>query len=214
MLVRVDATKAIALMEESIGWTQGFAEGMQAAGPIIARKLGEMAKVLVTKYIDSQHSGGNLHHVYEWGGGGRLFHMRLTMSGSTANIAAVFQQSKSISSTSDTPFYRKAWIMEEGTALHIEANPLLHMLGIGEWAWTGNDVVIPQPGGPVAGTFKKTFYEFFNSYFSTAFLEAIGFASHFAGGAAFASFPHGGYAGGKAAAMSWINSMPGVGNIV
>lgn len=218
MRVSVDASEAIKVVGRAAEYTQGFHDGMVASGPIIARKLGELAKVLVTKYIDSEYAAnpGSLHHVYEWGGSGRLFHMRLAVAGNTATITAVFKQSSSVSDTSETPFSRKAWLMEEGTPLHIDANPILHMLGIGEWAWTGNDVIIPQPGGPgVQGSFKRTFDDFFNVHFNNAFLEASGFNRHFSNASTFGNgFPNGGYSAGRAAAIAWCNAMPSGGSIV
>ena len=217
MKIMVDAAEAIKALDGASDYSRGFGDGMQAGGPIIARKLGELAKELVTKYIDAEHNAnpGMLHHVYEWGGSSRLFHMRLAVAGTVATITPVFQQSNSVSDTSETPFSRKAWLMEEGTPLHIDANPILHMLGIGEWAWTGNDVIIPQPGGPgVQGSFQRTFEEFFNSHID-ALLAASGFTQHFSNAYTFGNgFPFGGYGAGRAAALAWCNSMPGGGSVV
>ena len=122
-----------------------------------------------------------MHHVYEWYQTGspsaRLFDIDCNVTGGGISFYGKFNQSQSIKNGSKTPFYDKAEVMENGIPVRIipVAAKALVFEDDGETVFTKKEVVVPNPGGDgVRGSFLRVFDQFFNQYFSQAFILSSG----------------------------------------
>jgi hypothetical protein len=156
-----------------------------------------------------------LQHVYEWyqngSPNGRLFDISYVVSGAGISISSTFKQSKTIQNGSNIPFYNKARIMEDGISVTIRPTnaKVLKFEADGETVFTSNSVNVANPGGAEAqGSFEKTFDEFFNKYFTQAFMRSSGIAAYLENPVAFkkhlASGKSRGRSAGKSAGYGWI----------
>ena len=214
MNLRFDMSNFNKVMQRAADYTSGYLNGFLRGKPIVAGKIANMVETMLGKYIDTQARAnpGSLHHVYEWGavGSDRLFNIRASVGGPGVVISSSFSQSSSVSPTSDVPFYNKAEIMEAGTPITIDPAPgsVLVFMDGGEEVIISSSVTVDQPGGPgVAGSFERTFDNFFKAYFSQSVLQAIGFYSVLSNPRTFTL--SGGYGAGQADAERWLLSLGG-----
>lgn len=180
---RFDQTQFKKDMENIIKYSVGFLEGAKAGKTAFLVPLGQTTIEMMKEFIDSNArlSPETLHHVYEWYQAGspdaRLFDINYTISNLGLSFKSTFRQSTVIKEGSNTPFYDKARIMEEGIPVTITpvASKVLAFEEDGETVFTRGPVTVENPGGPEAqGSFEKVFDIFFASYFSQAFLQSSG----------------------------------------
>ena len=122
-----------------------------------------------------------LHHIYEWYQSGspkaRLYDISYSVSNLGLSFKSALTQSSSIQDGSNTPFYNKAYIMENGIPVTItpRANGVLVFDDNGKTVFTKAPVTVENPGGMyVEGSFEEIFDEFFGKYFTQAFLRSSG----------------------------------------
>jgi hypothetical protein len=183
MRMSIDSAKFVKEMTNVVNYSVGFLEGTKAGKRQFMSNLGEQAIELMKQYIDTSAklNPAMLHHVYEWYQTGspeaRLYDLQYTVSNLGLSVKSGFRQSTSVSRNSNTPFYDKARIMESGATIKVRPRPgsLLKFEVNGETVFTEKPVTITNPGGAaVQGGFEKVFNEFFNKYFSQAFLRNSG----------------------------------------
>lgn len=163
-----------------IAYSNGFVEGAVMAKPQMLDKMGLQVKDVISTYIDSiaMANPNALHHVYEWGQSGsasaRLFNIDYIVRSGGLSLNATFSQSRSVQSGSSTPFYNKAYIMENGIPVRIKPKDggVLAFSDNGEQVFTKKEVVVSKPGGEaVAGSFEETFDNLVNIYLSQAIFD-------------------------------------------
>lgn len=173
-------------MSNMIEYSLGFLEGVNGGKQAFLEQLGKSAIEALKNYIDSNArvNPQALHHMYEWYQTGspnaRLFDIDYQIKGSGISINSTFRQSSTIQNGSNTPFYDKARIMENGVSVVIrpkKSNMLVFEVD-GEEVFTKNPVRVNNPGGDVEGRFEMTFDTFFNQYFTQSFLRASGILDH------------------------------------
>lgn len=173
-------------MSNMIEYSLGFLEGVNGGKQAFLEQLGKSAIEALKNYIDSNArvNPQALHHMYEWYQTGspnaRLFDIDYQIKGSGISINSTFRQSSTIQNGSNTPFYDKARIMENGVSVVIrpkKSNMLVFEVD-GEEVFTKNPVRVNNPGGDVEGRFEITFDTFFNQYFTQSFLRASGILDH------------------------------------
>lgn len=174
-------------MNNIIEYSYGFIEGMNKAKPMLYRTLGPQITELASQYIDSNArlNPQLLHHIYEWNNVGspeaRLFDIDYKISAIGLTFNSSLKQSKTIKDGSNVPFYNKASIMENGTAVTIrpkKANALRFEVD-GDTVYTKSQVVVENPGGETQGQFEKIINEFFGIYFRQSFLRTSGLYNYF-----------------------------------
>ena len=170
-------------LDNLIDYSLGFLDGAKAGKRLFFNNLGQGVIQALSLYIDSsaRSNPSALHHVYEWTKTGspsaRLFDLSYTATGSGLSIGSTFKQSHTVQKDSSVPFYNKARVMESGMTVRIKPKRggVLAFEQAGETVFTKKDVVVTNPGGnEVAGSFQKTFDEFFKFYFTQAFLKSSG----------------------------------------
>jgi hypothetical protein len=153
--------------------------------------------------------------MYEWNRTGspdaRLFDINYIVRASGISFVPAFRQSNSVKQGSKVPFYDKATIMENGTAVTIKpkSSQVLAFEENGEMVFTKKTVNVSNPGGQgVEGSFEKTFDRFFQVYFTQAFLYSSGVADYIRNPVAFKrnlkSGKSGGRSVGKKVGYNWI----------
>jgi hypothetical protein len=161
----------------------GFLDGIQDGKLKFLDNFGEGVVKVLQNYIDTEARTNpkSLHHVYEWYKTGspqaRLFDIQSTATRSGVSINATFTQSSTLSYESNEPFMDKARVMESGQTIVIKPknSTVLSFNVDGEQVFTRNEVTVDNPGGDyVEGSFKDVIDEFFNSYFTQAFLRSSG----------------------------------------
>lgn len=174
-------------MKNIIDYSIGFLDGVKKGKTPFLQAVGLETVELMKQYIDSsaRTNPAVLHHVYEWNQAGspnaRLFDINYTVSGLGLSFRSTFTQSTSIKNGSRVPFYDKARIMEQGISVTIKPKQaqVLAFTDNGEEIFTKGPVNVSNPGGDaVAGGFERTFDEFFNRYFTQAFLRVSGVAKY------------------------------------
>ena len=164
----------------------GFIEGAKRGKRQFLQNLGISTIEVLYNYIDleARANPSALHHVYEWYQTGspdaRLFDLSLTVSNLGLSINSKFKQSTSVKVDSNTPFYNKAYIMENGIPVTItpKKNVLAFKSG-GETVFTRSSVRVEDPGGTeVQGSYERIFNEFMGRYFTQAFLKASGIVEY------------------------------------
>lgn len=168
-------------------YSLGFLEGAQSGKKVFLDNLGRSVVEALGQYIDAnaRMDKDAMHHVYEWYKTGspesRLFNLKYTVSNLGLSVNSTFSQSKSVSNTSNEPFYNKARIMEAGVPIKINPSPngVLAFEDNGQMIYTKRGIDIQNPGGPaVAGSYERVFDEFFSKYFTQAFMKASGLVDY------------------------------------
>lgn len=165
----------------------GFLEGVQKGKSIFLNNLGKSVILVLKQYVDAEARSNPkaLHHIYEWYKTGspqsRLYDFDYTVSNIGLSFKSNFKQSTTIANGSNTPFYNKAKIMEDGVAVRIipkKSNVLVFEVD-GETVFTNKPINVDNPGGDfVQGSFEKIVDEFFNIYFRQSFLKSSGLYSY------------------------------------
>ena len=164
-------------------YSLGFLEGVQRGKKVFLDNLGKATIFSLGQYIDIEAKADRsaLHHVYEWYQTGspaaRLFDIDYTVSNLGLSVSSTFRQSRTIQANSNTPFYNKARIMEEGIPVVIKpkANSVLRFYEGGETIFVKKPITVRNPGGEeVQGSFERVFDEFMQRYFTQGFLRASG----------------------------------------
>lgn len=205
-------------MNNIVDYSLGFISGVEKGKPIFLKVLGEQVSDMVGLYIDASARSRPefLHHVYEWYETGdansRLFKITFVVTKNNINFNSNFIQSQSIKSGSKEPFYNKAEIMENGMSITIapKQSPVLVFDVNGDTVFTPNEVVVDNPGGNTQGEYANIFDQFFNKYFTQAFLKSSGLAKHLSTPTEFKTNLSKGAKSGKpsgiAAGFKWITS--------
>lgn len=206
-------------MNNVINYSIGFLDGTKQGKKMFMNNLGESVKDMADKYIDAaaRSNPDLLHHIYEWYRTGspdaRLFDIQFKASEDTINFMSNFKQSTSIQQGSNTPFFDKARVMESGMSVVIapRTSRVLAFEVNGEQVFTPNPVRVDNPGGATAGQYQTIFNQFFQRYFSQAFLMSSGVKQKLENPRAFEeSFGAGGKQGkaaGVKAGTKWITSI-------
>lgn len=169
-------------MNNIIDYSFGFLEGVNKGKRIFLNNLGKDITEVVKEFVDSSArvNPSRLHHIYEWYQTGspeaRLFDIDYTVSNLGLSFNSTLSQSRTIKNGSATPFYDKAAIMENGipvTIAPVKAKVLKFEVN-GEDVFTKGPVIVDNPGGNTQGGFESTVDQFFNQYFSQAFLRKSG----------------------------------------
>ena len=220
---KIRSKNVIDMLTNAVAYTESFAKELNKHKSRITGSLAEGSIDVFYDYLDglARSHPGMLHHVYEWGQVGdpsaRLFDLKYQLSQNQAVVSADFLQSDSVSETSGTPFFDKAYIMEEGIPVvinEVDAKALFFEID-GEEFFRSGPIVIANPGGEATrGSFLQAFDEFYGSYFTEVHLKAIRFYQYFANPRAFETYfssatKGGASAKGKKAALSWIMNAPG-----
>lgn len=213
----VDDTKFMRDMNNIMDYSIGFMDGIQRGKTKFLDNLGKNSVQVLKEYIDSMARVDPqiLHHVYEWSQTGspeaRLFDINYTAKQNGLSMSYTFRQSTSIKSGSKVPFYDKARIMEEGAPVTIKpvTAKVLAFEDNGEQVFTKNPVSIDTPGGAmVAGSFEKTFDNFFQTYFSQVFLYSSGIIDYLKNPVVYKTSLPSGKKGGRSVGLSagyrWI----------
>jgi hypothetical protein len=183
MIVRTDLRRFEKQMNNIVQYSFGFLDGVQKGKKIFLNNLGKSVVFALGQYIDVQARSNPqaLHHVYEWYRAGspeaRLFDIDYTVSGLGLSLNSKFRQSRSVAGDSNTPFYNKASIMENGIPVVIKPKrgSVLVFEDGGNEVFTKKPVNVRNPGGDeVVGSFENTFNEFMLRYFKQSFLRASG----------------------------------------
>jgi hypothetical protein len=170
-----------------VNYSFGFLEGAQKGKKVFLDNLGRGVIFALGEYIDLEARANSraLHHVYEWYKTGspeaRLFNLNYTVSNLGLSINSTFKQSTTIQADSNTPFYNKARIMENGIPVLIKPkkNSVLRFYSGGETVFTTKPITVRDPGGPeVEKSFERVFDEFMRRYFTQAFLRASGISGY------------------------------------
>jgi len=166
-----------------IQYSVGFLDGAQKGKTIFLKNLGATTIQAMATYVDISAKGNPsaLHHVYEWYKTGspeaRLFDINYTVSNAGLTFNSKFKQSRTLKEDSNTPFYDKARIMENGIPVVIspkKSSVLVFEEG-GNTIFTKGSVTVRNPGGEyVTGSFERTIDEFILRYFKQSFLRASG----------------------------------------
>lgn len=209
-----DTSKFMKDMQAVVEYSVGFLDGAKSGQQQLLNNVGEKTLEILNAYIDSNArvNPSMLQHVYEWYASGspaaRLFDLKYSVRGTGLTIGYTFRQSSSIKAGSKTPFYDKARIMEEGIPVTISPRPagVLAFEQDGKTVFTKNPVVVSNPGGDAAqGGFQRAFDDFFNNYFSQAFLNSSGMLKHLRVPIEYnISRARGGKSAGTSAGYKWI----------
>ena len=183
MIVTTSTVQFQKEMNNIVNYSVGFLDGVKKGKTIFLKNLGAGVIEAMAAYIDVSARGNPnaLHHVYEWYRTGspnaRLFDLQYTVSNLGLSINSTFRQSRTLQEDSNTPFYNKAKIMEEGIPVTItpKRSSVLVFNEAGKTVFTKNSVTVRNPGGEyVQGSFENIMDEFILKYFKQSFLRASG----------------------------------------
>jgi hypothetical protein len=183
MIVTTNTAKFQKEMNNIVNYSVGFLDGVKKGKTLFLKNLGAGVIEAMAAYIDVSARGNPnaLHHVYEWYRTGspnaRLFDLQYTVSNLGLSINSTFRQSRTLQEDSNTPFYNKAKIMEEGIPVTItpKRSSVLVFNEAGKTVFTKNSVTVRNPGGEyVQGSFENIMDEFILKYFKQSFLRASG----------------------------------------
>jgi hypothetical protein len=170
-------------MNNIIDYSFGFLDGVQKGKSVFLNNLGHGVLTALYDYIDASARSNPraMHHIYEWMQTGspeaRLYDLSYTVSNLGLSFKSKFTQSQSVSRDSNTPFYDKARIMEQGITVKIapvRSDVLVFDIN-GETVFTKKEVTVKDPGGTeVAGSFENAVDEFMLGYFKQSFIRASG----------------------------------------
>jgi hypothetical protein len=185
--VKLDSKMFMKEMNNVMKYSIGFLEGVQSGKSVLLKNIGTQTIEILKQYVDSSARANPqmLHHIYEWNSVGspqaRLFDFDYTVSNLGLSVLSSFKQSTSIKNGSNVPFYDKARIMEEGIPVTIvpKKSNVLVFEENGDMVFSKGPIEVDNPGGQlVEGSFEKTVDEFFNRYFSQAFLRTSGIGQY------------------------------------
>jgi hypothetical protein len=180
--VRMNNLELNRILNNAVGYSQGFLEGIEMEKLQFNRILGGVAAEALGEYIDSKARMNpySLHHVYEWNRTGdrssRLFKFNVNAQRNFITIFGNFLPSNSVSSEGSSPFKNKAEVMESGISIVIEPKNSSVLVFEGEdgTVFTQNAIYIEHPGGDqVAGSFGEVVDEFFQQYFTSSILSGL-----------------------------------------
>lgn len=186
MKIRFDGRQFAQDMKNMMNYSAGFLDGIQMGKQELMHSIGLQTIEILKSYIDAnaKTNPAILHHVYEWHKVGspsaRLYDIDYTVSGLGLSFKSSFKQSTTIQNGSNTPFYDKARIMENGIPVTIvprEAQAL-RFFDNGEEIFTKGPVTVQNPGGKTEGKFEQVFDNFFSKYFTQAFLRTSGIGAY------------------------------------
>ncbi len=170
-------------MNNIIDYSFGFLDGVQKGKSVFLNNLGHGVLTALYDYIDASARSNPraMHHIYEWMQTGspeaRLYDLSYTVSNLGLSFKSKFTQSQSFSRDSNTPFYDKARIMEQGIPVKIapvRSDVLVFDIN-GETVFTKKEVTVQNPGGTeVVGSFERAVDEFMLGYFKQSFIRASG----------------------------------------
>jgi hypothetical protein len=186
MKIKFDGRQFGKDMKNIMDYSSGFLDGVQMGKQKLMHSIGVQTIEILKGYIDSnaKTNPSILHHVYEWNKVGspaaRLYDIDYTISNVGLSFRSSFKQSTTIQNGSREPFYDKARIMENGIPVTIvpKVAQSLRFMYEGEEVFTKGPVVVRNPGGNTEGKFQQVFDNFFNKYFTQAFLRASGIAAY------------------------------------
>jgi len=169
-----------------MAYSTGFLDGIQLGKQELMKSIGLQTIEVLKSYIDSNAkvNPSILHHVYEWNRtgspAGRLYDIDYTISNLGLSFNSSFRQSTTIQNGSRIPFYDKARIMENGISVTIAPREAqaLRFTENGEEVFTKSPVTVQNPGGDTQGKFEEVFDNFFNKYFTQAFLRTSGIGAY------------------------------------
>lgn len=185
--VTLDSKTFMKEMNNVMKYSIGFLEGAQSGKSMLLKNIGVQTIEILKQYVDSNARANPqmLHHMYEWNSTGspqaRLFDFDYTVSNLGLSVLSSFRQSTSIKNGSNVPFYDKARIMEDGVPVTIvpRKSNVLVFENDGDIVFSKGPIEIENPGGPqVDGSFNRTVDEFFNRYFTQAFLRTSGIGQY------------------------------------
>ena len=204
-------------MTNVVRYAEGYLEGIHAGKPTMLAKIGKTIKNLAEEYVDAiaRVDPSSLHHVYEWYQAGspsaRLFDIDYFATNGGLTFNATLSQSRSIANGSSTPFYDKAYIMENGIPVTIRPknSPVLVFDDNGETIFTKSPVQVDNPGGDnVQGSLQETLSTFFATYLSQSYLADSGLTRHLEKPIDFkvnmVKAKNGGKSAGKQIGYNWI----------
>jgi hypothetical protein len=183
MIVKTNIKNFQSAMDNIIDYSYGFIDGVKNGKTVFLEKLGKNLIIAIGQYIDINAKGNPqaLHHVYEWYQTGspqsRLFDIDYVVNKNGLSLSSSFRQSRTVSQDSNTPFYNKANIMENGIPVTIKpkSRSALAFESGGQTVFTKRPVTVRNPGGDdVQGAFKEIFDEFMLKYFKQSFIRASG----------------------------------------
>jgi hypothetical protein len=181
--LKIDTKALTKDLNNIMEYSLGFLEGVESGKKAFLQNLGASTVEVLKQFIDSmaRTDPDTLHHVYEWHQTGspeaRLFDIDYLVTGAGLSLNSTFRQSTSIKNGSNTPFFNKARIMEDGIPVQIrpKAAQALAFDVNGETVFTSKEVNVSNPGGTeVQGSYERAFDIFINQYFSQAFLNSSG----------------------------------------
>jgi hypothetical protein len=170
-------------MNNIVNYSFGFLDGVQKGKSVFLNNLGHGVLTALYDYIDASARSNPraMHHIYEWMQTGspeaRLYDLNYTVSNLGLSFKSKFTQSQSFSRNSNTPFYDKARIMEQGILVKIAPvrSDVLVFDVNGETVFTKKEVTVENPGGTeVVGSFERSVDEFMLGYFKQSFIRASG----------------------------------------
>jgi hypothetical protein len=170
-------------MNNIVNYSFGFLDGVQKGKSVFLNNLGHGVLTALYDYIDASARSNPraMHHIYEWMQTGspeaRLYDLNYTVSNLGLSFKSKFTQSQSFSRNSNTPFYDKARIMEQGIPVKIAPvrSDVLVFDVNGETVFTKKEVTVENPGGTeVVGSFERAVDEFMLGYFKQSFIRASG----------------------------------------
>ena len=170
-------------MNNIVNYSFGFLDGVQKGKSVLLNNLGHGVLTALYDYIDASARSNPraMHHIYEWMQTGspdaRLYDLNYTVSNLGLSFKSRFIQSQSSSRDSNTPFYDKARIMEQGIPVKIAPvkSDVLVFEANGETVFTKKEVTVGNPGGTeVVGSFERAVDEFMLGYFKQSFIRASG----------------------------------------
>jgi hypothetical protein len=186
MITKFDTRKFAKDMKNMMDYSIGFLDGVQLGKQELFKNIGVQTVEMLKNYVDSNArvNPSILHHVYEWNKtgspSGRLFDISYTVSNLGLSFNSSFRQSRTIQNGSREPFYDKARVMEEGLPVTIipKQAKALRFMDSGEEVFTKTPVTVLNPGGQTQEQFEQVFDNFFNKYFTQAFLRTSGVAAY------------------------------------
>jgi hypothetical protein len=186
MITKFDTRKFAKDMKNMMDYSIGFLDGVQLGKQELFKNIGVQTVEMLKNYVDSNArvNPSILHHVYEWNKtgspSGRLFDISYTVSNLGLSFNSSFRQSRTIQNGSREPFYDKARVMEEGLPVTIipKQAKALRFMDSGEEVFTKTPVTVLNPGGQTQEQFEQAFDNFFNKYFTQAFLRTSGVAAY------------------------------------
>ena len=170
-------------LKNIVEYSVGFLDGAQKGKKLLLDNIGKSTVPALQRYIDieARSNPNAFHHIYEWYQTGspdaRLFNISYVVKNTGVEFNSSFSQSSSLADGASVPFVNKAAVMENGNTVIIKPRngDVLAFEDDGEMIFTKKSVMVDTPGGEeVAGSYERVFDQFFNVYFTQAFLRSSG----------------------------------------